>query len=183
MEKLSTYGLIKSDYFRYTGKGGNVLSMAWLAIKQHCFAYNVWLRLAASSCTLTSMVDRIGHRILSSRHGIQISRLCHIGKGFYIGHGVAIVVSPSAVIGSNCNISQMTTIGSNKGSAAVIGDNVWIGPGVSIVENVHIGDNASVGAGSIVVKDIPANATAVGNPAHVIHYNNPGQFIRNPFCP
>ena len=48
-----------------------------------------------------------------------------------------------------------------------------------IVENVKIGNNVTIGAGSVVTKDIPDNATAVGNYAKVINYNNPGRYIKN----
>lgn len=77
------------------------------------------------------------------------------------------------------NLSQFTTIGSNRGKAAVIGDNVYVGPSVCIVGSVEIGDNVTIGAGSIVTKSIPDNATAAGNYAKVIHYNNPGQYVNN----
>ena len=54
-----------------------------------------------------------------------------------------------------------------------------VGPSCCLVENVHIGDNASIGAGSVVTKDIPANATAAGNYAKVLSYKNPGRYVRN----
>ncbi len=73
------------------------------------------------------------------------------------------------------------TIGTNHERAAVIGDNVYIGPNVCIVENVHIGDNTTIGAGSVVTKDIPANATAAGNYAKVLNYNEHGRYIVNPW--
>lgn len=76
-------------------------------------------------------------------------------------------------------MSQFTTIGSNTGSAAVIGDNTYIGPNVCIVEHVHIGKNVTIGAGSVVTKDIPDNATAAGNYAKVLNYHNPGRFVKN----
>lgn len=58
---------------------------------------------------------------------------------------------------------------------AAIGDNVYIGPGCSIFENVTIADNARIGARSVVVKDVPANTTVAGNPARVVsqNHNNP----------
>lgn len=89
------------------------------------------------------------------------------------------MVNPTTVIGNNCNVSQFTTIGSNEGHAARIGDNTYIGPGVSIVEDVVIGDNVTIGAGSVVTKDIPDNATAVGNYAKIINYDNPGRYVEN----
>lgn len=101
------------------------------------------------------------------------------GYGLYIGHGGPIVVNHTATIGNNCNLSQFTTIGSNHGKAATIGDNVYIGPNCCIVEDVVIGNNVTIGAGSVVTKDIPDNATAVGNYAKVINFNDPGRYIKN----
>ena len=77
-------------------------------------------------------------------------------------------INPTAIIGKNFTISQFCTIGSNKGKAAVIGDNVYIAPNVCIVENVRIGNNSSVGAGSVVIHDIPQNAVAAGCPAKIL---------------
>ena len=50
-----------------------------------------------------------------------------------------------------------------------------------IVEDVSIGDNATIGAGSVVTKDIPSNATAAGNYAKVLNFNNPGRYIQNSY--
>lgn len=113
------------------------------------------------------------------RYGIDIPSATSIGYGLYIGHGIGIVVNPTAVIGNNCNLSQFTTIGSNHGQAALIGDNVYIGPSVSIVEAVNICDNVTIGAGAVVVKNIDENATAAGVPAKVLSYAEPGRYIGN----
>lgn len=110
---------------------------------------------------------------------IQILRKTKIGYGLYISHGDPVVVNPSTVIGNNCNLSQFVTIGSNEGKAAVIGDNVYIGPNTCVVEDVTIGDNVTIGAGSVVNKDISANATAAGNYAIVLNFNNPGRYVDN----
>lgn len=61
----------------------------------------------------------------------------------------------------------------------MIGDNVYIGPNTCIVENVTIGNNVTIGAGSVVTKDIPDNATAAGNYAKVLNFNNPGRYVGN----
>lgn len=50
---------------------------------------------------------------------------------------------------------------------------------MAIVENVKIGSNATIGAGSVIVKDVPENATVVGNPQRITSYKNPGRFIGN----
>lgn len=72
---------------------------------------------------------------------------------------------------------QFSSIGSLNLNAANIGDNVYIGPSVCIVENVNIGHNVTIGAGAVVVKDIPSDATAAGDPAKVISWKEPGRFI------
>lgn len=105
---------------------------------------------------------------ISSRHCIQIPVLTQIGPGLYIGHGIGIVINPKTKIGCNCNISQFLTIGSSKGTPATIGDNVYIGPGVCIVEDVKIGNNVKIGAGTVVIHDVPDGVTTVGNPNRII---------------
>ena len=108
---------------------------------------------------------------------IQIPLQTKIGYGLYIGHNGPVIINGSAVIGNNVNLSQFTTIGSNSDQAAEIGDNTYIGPNVCIVEHVRIGSNVSIGAGSVVTKDIPDNATAAGNYAKILNYDNPGRFV------
>lgn len=130
-----------------------------------------------------SLFARYKHRQLSRKWGIQIPRTAKIGYGLYIGHGVGIVINPKTVIGNNVNLSQFLTIGSNKGTPAVIGDNVYIGPSVCIVEDVKIGNNVTIGAGSVVTKDVPENATVAGVPAKVLNYNNPGRFVNRRYKP
>lgn len=90
-------------------------------------------------------------------------------------------MNSSAVIGDNVNLSQFTTIGANEGSAAVVGNNTYIGPHTCIVEHVVIGENVTIGAGSVVTKDIPDNATAAGNYARVLNFDNPGRFVKNKY--
>ena len=80
-----------------------------------------------------------------------------------------IIVAYNAQIGKNCTIMQQVTIGLDaEGNAPIIGDNVFIGAGARIIGKVVIGDNAKIGANAVVVKDVPANATAVGVPAKII---------------
>ena len=169
MKDIITY--IKSDYHRYYGGGYNTpllkIILTALIAKNHCFAYSFWLRLCMRKNPFY-IIARLKHYRLSRLYGIQIPPTVKIGYGFYIGHGIGIVINSGTKIGNNCNISQFLNIGSNKRTPATIGDNVYIGPSVCIVEDVKIGDNATIGAGAVVVKDVPAGSTVAGNPAKVI---------------
>ena len=168
---------VKSDLVRYYGKYDS-LTFVKAFWGNRTFRFQYGLRLCQDK-GVRKVIGFILYKFCGARHQIQIHRSTKIGYGLFIGHGGPVVINPNAVIGNNCNLSQFTTIGSNTSRGAVIGDNVYIGPNVCIVEDVKIGDNATIGAGSVVTKDIPENATAVGNYAKVINYDNPGRFIKN----
>lgn len=160
---------------RYYGRADKKTLIKAL-LKNSTFRFQFALRLCQGKGAV-KCIGRILWRLNRTRKTIQISPQTKIGYGLYIAHNGPVVISPTAVIGNNCNLSQFTTIGSNHGKAATIGDNTYIGPNVCIVEDVKIGNNVTIGAGSVVTKDIPDNATAVGNYAKVIHYNNPGRYV------
>ena len=166
---------IRSDLFRYYGRC-DFLTLIKAYLINSTFRFQVSLRIAGGK-GLLGLFGKILCKLSITGTRIKISPKTKIGYGLYIGHGGPIVVNPTAVIGNNCNLSQFTTIGSNASKAATIGDNVYIGPGVCIVEDVKIGNNVTIGAGSVVTKDIPDNATAAGNYAKVLNYNNPGRFV------
>ena len=96
-------------------------------------------------------------------------------EGLSIAHWGPVVVHPSAHIGKNCRIHQCVTIGATNGQdqAAVIGDNVFIGPCASIIGNITIGSDIAIGAGSVVTKSFPdGGITIAGVPAKKISDNN-----------
>lgn len=174
--------LILSDLYRYCG---NISAKSLIKnyLFNRGFNFSFWLRLASSN----SFIAKLAYPIFyykKKKYGIDIHCSTQIGYGLYIGHGGPVVVNPTTIIGNNVNLSQFTTIGANSGKqAAYIGDNVYIGPNVCIIDNVKIGNNATIGAGSVVTKDIPENATAVGNYAKVIHYNNAGNSVNRRWPP
>lgn len=168
---------IKSDLYRYYGKC-DVATFIKGYLRNASFRFQCAFRLCQSK-GLSRILGKILWRLNRTRRYIQIPRNTRIGYGLYIGHGGPVVVNPTAVIGDNCNLSQFTTIGSNENHAATIGNNTYIGPNVCIVEDVKIGNNVTIGAGSVVTKDIPDNATAVGNYAKVINYDDPGRYVHN----
>lgn len=164
---------IRSDACRLGFQGG----LFALYFKSRIFRWHVVFRLL-QICP-SSRIGRLLWRFNTMKRSIKISPATKVGYGLYIGHGGPVVVNASATIGNNCNLSQFTTIGANDGVAAIIGDNVYIGPNVCVVEDVRIGKNVTIGAGSVVTKDIPDNATAAGNYAKVLNFDNPGRYIGN----
>lgn len=167
---------IKSDCFRYTGKC-DIKSLFHLYMRNATYRWQVAFRLYQSNSKAGGVLGRLLWKLSRTKKSIQIGKQTRIGYGLYIGHGGPIVVNPTAILGDNCNLSQFVTIGSNHNAAARIGNNVYIGPNVCIVENVEIGSNVTLGAGSVVTKNIPDNATAAGNYARVLNYDNPGRYI------
>lgn len=179
-QKIINY--IRSDYYRYYGVRVSFLRMFLLALtaKNFGFTYLFWLRLCKNKSILYP-VARIMHYRLSRKYGIHIKRETKIGYGLYLGHSIGIVINPGTIIGNNCNLSQFLSIGTNNKTPATIGDNVYLGPNVCVVEDVHIGDNSTIGAGSVVVKDVPANVIVAGVPAKVISSDSNARYIKNKF--
>lgn len=169
---------LKSDLYRYSGKK-SIKSFLDCYRKEAGFRFSVAYRLINSK-GLEKIVG-IFLWVIRNKQLIQISRHTKIGYGLYISHGGPVVVNPTTIIGNNCNLSQFVTAGSNEAKAAVIGDNVYIGPNCCIVEDVEIGNNVTIGAGSVVTKNLPENSTCAGNYAKVLNFNNPGRYIQNKY--
>lgn len=173
--------LLKSDYYRVYGRTGTIREIYALALKEPSFMFLFWHRLSQVKGWLW-LYAKWRHRRLMFKYGLMIASSTKIGYGFFIGHPQGVVINHTAVIGNNVNISQFLTIGANETRAAVIGDNVYVGPQVCLVENVHIGSNATIGAGSVVTKDVKADAVVAGNPAHEINAKVwPGKYINNKY--
>ncbi len=173
--------LIQSDYYRSHGRTAGVWRMYLYALREPSFMFLFWHRLSQVKGWLW-LYAKWRHRRLMFKYGLMIASSTKIGYGFFIGHPQGVIINHTAVIGNNVNISQFLTIGANEVRAAVIGDNVYIGPQVCLVENVHIGSNATIGAGAVVTKDVKENAVVAGNPAHEINAKvSPGKYIGNPW--
>ena len=168
--------LIKSDRFRLSGRMESFIMIALKCFIPFSWTLLFWLRLSQYKGILYPFCRFMYERV-SRKAQVQISPTTKIGYGFYIGHNICMVVNGGTIIGNNVNISQFLNIGTNNRTPAIIGDNVYIGPQVSIVENVKIGSNSSIGAGAVVVKDVPQNATVAGVPAKILNYNNPGRYV------
>ncbi len=106
------------------------------------------------------------------RTGIEIHPGATIGRRFFIDHGTGVVIGETAEIGDDVTIYQGVTLGGTGKDVGkrhpTLGSGVMVGAGAKVLGPVNIGDNVKIAAGSVVLKDIPANATAVGIPARVV---------------
>jgi putative colanic acid biosynthesis acetyltransferase WcaB len=102
--------------------------------------------------------------------GIDLSPKTRVGPGLRIRHGTGLVVHPDTIIGANCELKHGCTLGvrTGKDSPPVLGDRVILGSACQILGPVKVGDDSLIGAGAIVLKDVPAGAIAVGNPARIL---------------
>lgn len=110
--------------------------------------------------------------------GIEIHPGARIGEGLFIDHGMGVVIGETAEIGDNCHIFQGVTLGGTSTKREkrhpTLMDNVSVGAGAKLIGAITVGENAVIGAGSVVVTNVPSNATVVGVPGHVVSYRDPG---------
>jgi acetyltransferase-like isoleucine patch superfamily enzyme len=138
------------------------------------------------SIELGSNVYLSGHISFAFNDKLKLSPAFKLGDNCFIGHLCAFNMASGITIGDNCLISGQTVFYDNDGHPTdaderrknfpvspesvkpiVVGDDVWIGRGCMILKGVHIGDRAIIGAGSVVVRDVPADTVVAGNPAQV----------------
>lgn len=104
--------------------------------------------------------------------GIEIHPGAKIGRGLVIDHGMGVVIGETAEVGDNVLLYHGVTLGGtgkDKGKRhPTVGNNVMIGSGAKVLGPIVIGDNVKIGANAVVLKDVPANSTAVGIPAKII---------------
>lgn len=176
---------IKHDYYRIY-KTTSKLSVFKSLFFGESFKYVFWLRVCAylnGKNKILYFISKIILRHYKYKFTICIPDKTTIGKGFYIGHFGSVFVSPKAVIGENCNISQGVTVGQvsrgvNKGAPS-IGNNVYIGPGAKVFGGVSVGDNVAIGANAVVTKDIPSDCSVGGVPAKIISRKGSFNYINN----
>lgn len=100
--------------------------------------------------------------------GVEIHPSAQLGKGVFIDHGMGVVIGETAIVGDYSLIYQGVTLGGTGKESGkrhpTVGRRVVIGAGAKVLGNIQIGDFARIGAGSVVLRDVPANCTAVGIP-------------------
>lgn len=104
--------------------------------------------------------------------GIEIHPGAQIGRRFFIDHGMGVVIGETCIIGNDVTLYQGVTLGGTgkeKGKRhPTLEDHVLVATGAKVLGNITIGKNSKVGAGSVVLQNVPPNATVVGIPGKVV---------------
>ncbi|MCS7001598.1 MAG: serine O-acetyltransferase [Dehalococcoidia bacterium] len=131
----------------------------------HRLAHALW----RANVPLLPRLIAHGSRFLT---GIEIHPAARIGEGLFIDHGMGVVIGETAVIGDDCTLHQGVTLGGVSTQRTkrhpTLGNNVVVGAGAQLLGAITIGDNVKVGAGSVVVQNVPPNATVVGVPGRIV---------------
>jgi serine O-acetyltransferase len=104
--------------------------------------------------------------------GVEVHPNARIGNYFFIDHGSGVVIGETAEIGDHVTLYQGVTLGGTgfqRGKRhPTVGDNVTVGSGAKLLGPIEVGHGAKIGANTVVVEDVPANSTVVGNPGHPV---------------
>jgi len=135
------------------------------AVRFHRAAHWLWERNLRFPARLLSHVSRF-------LTGIEIHPGATIGEGFFIDHGMGVVIGETAEIGKNVTLYHGVTLGGTswqKGKRhPTIEDNVIIGANAAILGPIRVGENSKIGSGSVVNKEVPPHSTVVGIPGRVV---------------
>lgn len=134
---------------------------------------------------------RIAHKLYLKKHyflarwisqraarktGIEIHPGATIGKGLFIDHGAGVIIGETAILGDNITLYQGVTLGGTGKETGkrhpTLEDNVMVSAGAKVLGSFTIGENSKIGAGSVVLKPVPANSTVVGVPGRIVKRDN-----------
>ncbi|MGM8365540.1 serine O-acetyltransferase [Virgibacillus sp. W0181] len=145
------------------------LHAVWSHRIAHAFYKRKWFFLA-----------RIISQLSRFFTGIEIHPGAKIGRRFFIDHGMGVVIGETCEIGNNVTIYQGVTLGGTgheKGKRhPTLKDNALVATGAKVLGSITIGENAKVGGGSVVLNDVPDDATVVGIPGRVVKHK--GEKVR-----
>ena len=135
------------------------------ALLVHRLSHRLW---GIGLCWLARFIAHLGRWIT----GIEIHPGATIGRRVFIDHGMGVVIGETAVIRDDCTLYHGVTLGGtswNKGKRhPTLEQGVVIGAGAKVLGPITIGAGAKIGSNAVVVKDVPAGATAVGIPARIL---------------
>src|SRR5256712_5989169 len=119
------------------------------------------------------IIPRVISQLARWLTGIEIHPAAKIGRGFFIDHGMGVVIGETTEIGDHVTLFQGVTLGGTGKERGkrhpTLGNHVVVGAGAKILGGIKIGDNVKIGANSVVLKSVPPNSTVIGVPARIIN--------------
>jgi len=150
------------------GVGGAEILAAWPGVHA-LLSHRVAHALHAAGVPFVPRTMATATRSLT---GIEIHPGARIGQGLFIDHGSGVVIGETAEIGDNVTLYQGVTLGGTGFATGkrhpTVEDNVTIGSGAKLLGPITVGHGAKIGANTVVIHDVPANSTVVGNPGHPV---------------
>ena len=165
-----------SDIARYRAKGHGGMAL-WLnpavwAIG--CYRLSNWVYVGRPALPIRiplKVLSFLANKFCEVFMEMDLDPQASIGDGLYIGHIGGIHINFQAVIGRNCDIAHRVTIGASamgRQGAPIIGDDVYIGTGATLVGKIKIGNGAKIAANTLVIANVPDGATVMGVPGRII---------------
>jgi serine O-acetyltransferase len=118
------------------------------------------------------LVPRILSNVVKVATGVEIHPAARIGRGLFIDHGAGVVIGETAEVGDDVTMYQGVTLGGTGFARGkrhpTVGHEVMIGSGAKLLGPIDVGARSKIGANSVVIHDVPENATVVGNPGHPV---------------
>ena len=135
------------------------------ALLAHRLAHRLWkMRLR--------LLGRLVSQVARWVTGVEIHPGASIGHGFFIDHGMGVVIGETAEIGDYVTLFQGVTLGGTgkeKGKRhPTLGNHVVVGSGAKVLGNIRIGDSVKIGANSVVLRSVPSNSTVTGIPGRIV---------------
>jgi serine O-acetyltransferase len=150
------------------GVGSTEILAAWPGVHA-VLAHRVAHALYAARVPLLPRLVAAASRLLT---GIEIHPAAKIGRGFFVDHGMGVVIGETAEIGDDVTLYQGVTLGGTGFACGkrhpTVEDNVTIGSGAKLLGPITVGHGSKIGANSVVIHDVPPNSTVVGNPGHPV---------------
>ncbi|MEG0920981.1 MAG: serine O-acetyltransferase [Comamonas sp.] len=147
----------------------------WEVITCYPGLHAIWLQRPAHWCWSHGLkwLGRFISHIARWLTGIEIHPGAQIGRNVFIDHGMGVVIGETAVVGDGCTIYHGVTLGGTtlyKGAKRhpTLGKDVVVAAGAKVLGGFEVGDGAKIGSNAVVIKPVPAGATAVGIPARII---------------
>jgi serine O-acetyltransferase len=151
-----------------TGVAAPGILAAWPGVHA-LLAHRIAHALAGASVPLLPRAIAYLTRTLT---GVEIHPAARIGRGLFIDHGMGVVIGETAEIGDDVTLYQGVTLGGTGFETGkrhpTVHDEVIVGSGAKLLGPITVGRRARVGANSVVITDVPPEATVVGNPGHVV---------------